>query len=69
MNDVESKVIIGLPVYNGDQTIRRSIESILSQTFKKLRKTNKLVFRYKKNIHLINCFSKKRIVTFTKFLG
>jgi glycosyltransferase involved in cell wall biosynthesis len=35
MNDVECMVIIGLPVYNGEQTIRRSIESILSQTFKK----------------------------------
>jgi glycosyltransferase involved in cell wall biosynthesis len=34
MNNIDCKVIIGLPVYNGEQTIRRSIESILSQTFK-----------------------------------
>ena len=31
---MECKVIIGLPVYDGEQIIRRSIESILSQTFK-----------------------------------
>ena len=34
MNNMECKVIIGLPIYDGEQTIRRSIESILSQTFK-----------------------------------
>jgi glycosyltransferase involved in cell wall biosynthesis len=30
---LESKVIIGLPVYNGEKTIHKTINSILSQTF------------------------------------
>lgn len=30
---IESKITIGLPVYNGEKTIRKSLQSIISQTF------------------------------------
>lgn len=31
---MESKIVIGLPVYNAEKTIRKTLNSILSQTFK-----------------------------------
>ena len=30
---IESKITIGLPVYNGEKTISKSLQSIISQTF------------------------------------
>jgi len=33
MNKPQTKVIVGLPVYNGERFIRRAIDSVLSQTF------------------------------------
>ena len=34
IGEIKPKVSIGLPVYNGEKTIKKSINSLLSQTFR-----------------------------------
>ena len=34
---MESKIIIGLPVYNGEKTIRKTLDSVISQTYKEFK--------------------------------
>ena len=59
-NTSEKKVSIVLPVYNGEQFLSLSIESVLSQTYQNWVKRNHLFFPFFIIIKVTKNFDKKK---------